>query len=116
MIARQWRGRVPADRVKDYFALLERTGLADYTATPGHRGTLVLLDRDSEAAEFTLLTLWESMDAVKAFAGDDPGRARYYPGDGEFLLDFPERVRHYEVLADEGFDGMGEAQELLLNE
>ena len=49
-------------------------------------------------AEFLLLTLWDSMDAVKAFAGDDPDRPVYYPDDDEYLLEREPTVSHYQVL------------------
>ena len=38
------------------------------------------------------------MEAVRAFAGPEPERARYYPEDDAFLLDKPEFVQHYEVV------------------
>ncbi len=47
--------------------------------------------------EFVTLTLWESEDAVRAFAGEDNLRARYYPEDDDFLLAFAEFVRHSQV-------------------
>jgi heme-degrading monooxygenase HmoA len=99
MIMREWRGRLPHDRVDDYFRYLKVTGLPEYGATPGHRGTWVLLDREGETAEYTLLTLWESRNAIRAFAGDDISRAKYYPDDRQYFVDMPAKVRHYEVLA-----------------
>lgn len=99
MIMREWRGRLPHEKVDEYFEYLKVTGLADYAATPGHRGTRVLLDRDGDTAEYTLLTFWDSLDAVRAFAGDDVSRAKYYPEDGQYFINMPERVRHYEVMA-----------------
>jgi heme-degrading monooxygenase HmoA len=50
-------------------------------------------------AEFTLISLWESWDAIKAFAGPDHERAVYYPEDKSFLLHLDPKVRHYEVLS-----------------
>ena len=39
-----------------------------------------MLRRDvADRTEFVMFTLWESLDAVKAFAGDDYERAVYYP-------------------------------------
>ena len=38
------------------------------------------------------------MEAIRAFAGDDVERARYYPEDREYLLQLEPRVAHYEVL------------------
>jgi heme-degrading monooxygenase HmoA len=47
---------------------------------------------------FITLTFWESLDAIRAFAGDDVERAKYYPEDPEFLLEFEPCVVHYEVV------------------
>ncbi|HEX6930085.1 MAG TPA: hypothetical protein VF267_12585 [Gammaproteobacteria bacterium] len=102
MILREWRGRVPREKVDAYLGVLEQTGLKEYAATPGHRGTWVLVDHDCDGdgrtAEFVLLTLWPSREAIAAFAGEDIGRAVYYPEDDGFLLEKPERLRHYDVL------------------
>jgi heme-degrading monooxygenase HmoA len=49
-------------------------------------------------AEFLLLTLWESMEAVQRFAGSTPERAVFYPEDDDFLVERDEHVDHYEVL------------------
>ena len=49
-------------------------------------------------AEFLLLTLWDSEEAVRGFAGDDPGKAVFYPEDERFLVERGERVDHYEVV------------------
>jgi heme-degrading monooxygenase HmoA len=58
----------------------------------------VLLDREGDTAEYTLLTLWESRDAIRAFAGDDISRAKYYPDDQHYFIHMPDKVRHYDVL------------------
>jgi len=98
MIARTWHGRVPAEKADAYLDYLKATGLPDYARTPGHRGTQVLRRVDGGVAHFVLTTLWDSLDAVRAFAGDDPERARYYPADDDFLLEREPRVTHYELL------------------
>ena len=102
MIMREWRGLLPRDKVDDYLEYLRVTGLSEYAATPGHRGTWVLLaqgvDGEVDTAEYTLLTLWESRDAIRAFAGEDIGKAKYYPEDHRYFLEMPEKVRHYEVI------------------
>ena len=97
MIARLWHGAVPEARGDAYLDYLDRTGLPDYRATPGNRGVQVLRRTEGGRTHFLLLTLWESWDAVRAFAGDDPERARYYPEDAEYLLELEPRVTHYEV-------------------
>ena len=98
MIARTWHGRVPAEKANAYYAYLRRTGLAGYAATPGNRGVSVLRRTDGDVTHFLLLTLWDSLEAIQAFAGPEYERARYYPADDEYLLEREPFVTHYEVL------------------
>ena len=97
MIARLWHGAVPEEKGDAYLDYLHRTGLPDYRATPGNRGVQVLRRTEGGRTHFLLVTLWESWDAIRAFAGDDVERARYYPEDADFLLELEPRVTHYEV-------------------
>lgn len=99
MIARIWRGVTPAHKADDYLAYLEATGLKEYRATPGNRGVQVLRRISDDEAEFVLISHWESLDAIRAFAGDDYERAVYYPEDKAFLLAFAPNVDHFEVIA-----------------
>jgi heme-degrading monooxygenase HmoA len=98
VIARIWRGRTPAEKADAYLDYLRATGLKEYAATPGNRGVLVLRRVEGGVAEFLLVSLWVSVDAIKAFAGEDHERAVYYPEDDEYLLERETTVSHYEVL------------------
>jgi heme-degrading monooxygenase HmoA len=98
MIARIWHGTTPAAKADDYLALLQRTGIPDYQATPGNQGVFVLRRLEGEAAHFLLISLWSSMEAIAAFAGAEVEQARYYPEDPDFLLELEPQVTHYEVL------------------
>jgi heme-degrading monooxygenase HmoA len=98
MIARTWHGRVPAAKADAYHAYLRRTGLPDYAATPGNRGVLVLRRTEGDVTHFVLTTMWDSLEAIRAFAGDDVTRARYYPEDDDYLLERQPFVTHFEVL------------------
>jgi len=53
-----------------------------------------------DKVEFLLITLWDSWNAIKAFAGEDYEKAVYYPEDEKFLLQLDPHVLHYEVLED----------------
>jgi heme-degrading monooxygenase HmoA len=98
MIARAWHGRVPAGKADAYYEYLLATGLADYRKTPGNRGVWVFRRTEGEVTHFLLTTLWDSYDAIRAFAGADYEHARYYPEDDDFLLEREPFVVHYEVL------------------
>jgi heme-degrading monooxygenase HmoA len=98
MIARIWRGTVRESDKDTYYAYLQKTGLTEYAETPGNRGVHTLRRLADGKCEFLLLTLWDSWDAIKNFAGADYEQAVYYPEDDKFLLDRGPRVEHYEVL------------------
>ena len=98
MIARTWHGRVPAAKADAYHGYLRRSGLPDYAATPGYRGVLVLRRTEGEVTHFVITTLWDSVAAIRRFAGDDYARARYYPEDDDYLLEREPFVTHHDVL------------------
>ena len=97
MIARTWRGATRAADADRYLEYLEATGLPGYRGTPGNRGVLALRRIVGDRAEFLLVSLWESEEAIRRFAGADPDRAVFYPEDDRFLVARDERVRHYQV-------------------
>ena len=90
MIARIWRGRVRPGLLEEYRSYIEGTGLRDYAQTPGNRDAYMLTREGPEYGEVTTLSFWDNEAALSAFAGDDITRARYYPEDQRFLVDFPE--------------------------
>ena len=100
MIARLWHGVTQADKADEYGEYLERTGIPDYKATRGNRGVYLMRRLEGNQAHFLILTLWESNEAIKEFAGEEIDKARYYPEDAGFLLELEPFVKHYEVLSD----------------
>jgi heme-degrading monooxygenase HmoA len=102
MIVRMWRGRTRAERADEYFEYLKRTGVREYEATRGHRGVRVLRRVERGEAEFLVLSLWDSLDAIRRFAGEEFEKPVYYPEDEKFLLELEPRVSHYAVILEEG--------------
>lgn len=98
MIARIWRGVVREADKDIYYEYLKKTGLEEYAATPGNRGVYTLRRVADGKCEFLLLTLWDSWDAIKAFAGSDYEKAVYYPEDEKFLVAMEPKVTHYELM------------------
>jgi heme-degrading monooxygenase HmoA len=99
MIARVWRGWTRTRDADGYARYIEQTGMTTARATPGNRGAYVLSRGEAERTEFMTVLLWESLDAVKAFAGDDVTRARFFPEDERFLVDRELDVRHFDVVS-----------------
>lgn len=100
MIARIWEGAVPAAKAEAYLELMRTVALPDYRATPGNLGAWCLHRIDGETARFEMLTFWTEVDAIKAFAGEDHERAKYYDFDESFLIEKPEFVRHFTAHSD----------------
>ncbi len=101
MIMRIWHGATPAARADDYLEYLRATGLKEYRATPGNRGVQIVRRISEGRADFLTISLWESLDAIRGFAGDDIERAVYYPEDEAYLLEREPTVTHYEVMVEE---------------
>ena len=102
MIARIWHGVTPASKADAYFEYLQKTGVKEYRSTEGNRGVLVLRRFHDDHADFLLVSLWTSLDAVRKFAGPEIEKAVYYPEDRAFLVELEPNVTHYEVLAGPG--------------
>lgn len=97
MIARLWYGRTHPAHYDEYARFVEETGLRGLSAIQGNLGAYLFRRLVDDEAEFLVLSLWESLDAIRTFAGDEIDTARYYPDDKDFLLAFEPEVQHYEV-------------------
>jgi len=102
MIAREWKCLCPPTHRDGFLKHLYQTGVAETSGTPGFLGYQVLTRDVDGMVEFTLVTYWESLAAIKAFAGEEIERAVLYPGDEVFEIVPETVVRHYEVVGAEG--------------
>jgi heme-degrading monooxygenase HmoA len=100
MIARTWRGATAAHDADAYLDYLHQTGLAEYRKVDGNRGVLALRRLVEDRAEFLLVSLWDSEESIRQFAGDEIEKAVFYPEDERFLVDRDNHVVHYEVAFD----------------
>ena len=97
MIARIWKGVVRVEDADTYGQYIKDTGFAEYGDTPGNRGAWMLRRDLGERTEFLTFSLWESLDALKAFTGDDYETAVYYPKDDRYLVERDDVCAHYDV-------------------
>jgi heme-degrading monooxygenase HmoA len=81
MIARTWHGVTDASKSDEY------------QATEGNLGVYVLRRIEGDKVHFLLLTLWESVEAIKKFAGAKMEKAKYYPADKESCLSYNQPSR-----------------------
>ena len=97
MITRIWHGMTEAKHADEYLKYVEDTGLTDYRKVDGNLSAKLLRRIDGNVCHFLTVTEWDSYENIKKFAGNDFERARYYPDDKKYLLEFEEYVSHYET-------------------
>jgi heme-degrading monooxygenase HmoA len=98
VIARLWRGRAMPELADIYFHHVTERVFPSLESIPGHRGAWLLRRETEGRVEFLVLTLWDSMEAVERFAGNDPSVAVVEPAARAALAEFDEIVAHYELL------------------
>lgn len=99
MICRMWHGVTPSSKADAYAAFLKQRAIPDYRSVPGNLDVAVLRRDEPEVTHFLTVTHWESEESIRAFAGDDLLRAKYYPEDQDFLLELEPEVQHFVVAA-----------------
>ena len=87
MILRTWHGRTTLEDADAYERFMIERAAPDYGSVDGLLRTVFTRRDEGEVAHFLLVTVWEDMDAVRRFAGDDPAKAKYYPEDDRYLLE-----------------------------
>jgi heme-degrading monooxygenase HmoA len=98
VIARIWQGEVRRADAETYGEYIRETGFGEYGHTAGNRGAWLLRRDDGEQTRFLALSLWESLDAVRGFAGEDVEAAVLYPEDARYLLPGSSSITHYDVV------------------
>jgi len=100
VIARIWRGTTSKEQAEEYLHLMRTIALPDYRSIPRNRGAFALYRVDGETAYFVMITHWDSLEAVREFAGEDIEAAKYYDFDVNYLIDRGPVVEHYELFTD----------------
>ena len=98
MIAREWKARVPLSEKEGFLSYLNETGVKETSATSGFKGAQVLVRDLEKKSEVTLVTYWSSVEAIKAFSGEEIEIAKLYPDDYKYDLEPDHFVSHYEVV------------------
>lgn len=98
MIVRAWRGQARAANASAYSEHFRRKVLPELESIEGFLGAALLRGDGTDGVEFLVLTRWASMDAIRAFAGDDVGKAVVEPDAAAALVSFDRTVRHYDVV------------------
>lgn len=99
MICRMWHGRTPRAKADAYARFLEQRAIPDYRSVPGNLDVAILRRDEGDITHFLTVTRWDSEASIRRFAGDDLLKAKYYPEDEQYLLEFEPQVQHFDIVA-----------------
>jgi len=97
LIARIWRGRTLTAKADEYEKYLNAAGVSELLKIPGNHGVEILRRADGPQTEFVVISYWESIAAIRKFAGADWQQPHVTARDREFLVNGESAVAHYEV-------------------
>ncbi|HEV8332325.1 MAG TPA: antibiotic biosynthesis monooxygenase [Steroidobacteraceae bacterium] len=98
MIARHWRGLVKRERADAYVEHLQSQTLPQLVQLAGFHDARVLRRDLPQGVEFLVVTIWESLDSIRAFAGTDVESAVVPPEARDMMIEYDRKARHYEVV------------------
>jgi heme-degrading monooxygenase HmoA len=98
VIARIWRGWTRSWDADAYADLLRQKAMPQCRSAPGNLAAYLLRRGDGDRTEFAVLTLWESLDAVRGFAGEDIEQPVPSAADETFLTGPPPAITHYTAI------------------
>ncbi len=97
MISRHWKGIAGNEKADSYIDHLKKDTFPKLSKIDGFIRGSILLRRIEQGTEFLIITDWESMEAIRAFAGDPADAAVVPPVVHEMMVDYDRKVLHYEV-------------------
>jgi heme-degrading monooxygenase HmoA len=97
MVARVWHGRTPLAKADEYRQYLYEVGVKKIATLPGNRGVQMMVSKSTDQGEFMVISYWDSVDAIKGYAGADYTRVHDLPRDKDFLIDKETLVRHFDL-------------------
>jgi len=101
MIVRTWHGRTRLFDGDEYEAFMKERAAPDYGSVAGLESLFFTRRNEGDVSHFLLITVWDSIDSVKNFAGENPEIAKYYPEDDEYLLEKEDYSQNFQVFCSE---------------
>jgi heme-degrading monooxygenase HmoA len=97
-----WRGSAIRERADDYIKHLQQSVVPELRQIDGFKGVYLLRRESSDGVEFVVLTLWESMDVIRRFAGENPEVAVVAPAARALFREYDAEVKHFEIMLNLG--------------
>jgi len=97
MIVREWRALATRPNAVAYIKFFADTVVPILKTIAGNRGARLMHREVAEGVELVAMTLWDTLDAIKAFGGADTTTARVEPEAQALFIRFDDRVSLYEL-------------------
>jgi heme-degrading monooxygenase HmoA len=97
MIARTWHGKTKTIDAEVYRQLVIDTGIKELTSTKGNLGAEIWQRQEGDITHIWVISWWDNLERIKAFAGEEIEKPRYYKEDKKYLLEFEPSVLHYKA-------------------
>lgn len=97
MISRHWRGVVKTEESDDYLSHLQKDTFPQLANIPGFVSASILRRSTARGVEFVILTTWDSMEAIRQFAGESADVAVVPPVAQAMMVEYDKEVVHYEI-------------------
>ena len=101
MIERVWSARTTRDGAQQYAEHFRRVVLPELEVIAGYRGARLMEREQDGGIEVVVVTRWQTLDAIRAFAGDELDHAVVHDAAAALLTDYDRRVRHFGVVHDD---------------
>ncbi|MBN3883531.1 MULTISPECIES: antibiotic biosynthesis monooxygenase family protein [unclassified Nostoc] len=101
VVARIWHGQTLTNKADEYYKYLTEAGVKKIQSIPGNLGVQVFRRTNGTTTEFTVISYWNSRDAIRAFAGNDIEKVHPLPKDNQYLIEPETKVKHFDVLLDQ---------------
>jgi len=96
-IMRLWHGEVSIEKADEYEQFMLDRAAPDYSSVEGLLNLSFQRRNEETKAHFLLVTVWDSIESIKKFAGEQPEIAKYYSEDDNFLLSKEKNTSLYDV-------------------
>lgn len=98
MVARVWKGSTRPANAARYLAHLTEKIFPEMRTLSGQAGVWVLQRPAGDTVEFIVMSMWQSREAVQAFAGQDIDVAVVPPEAQALLANWDAHAAHYDVV------------------
>ncbi len=96
-IMRLWHGEVAIEKADEYEKFMIEKAAPDYSSVEGLLNLYFQRQDEKTKAHFLLVTIWDSLESIKQFAGSEPELAKYYQEDDNFLLEKEKYTTMYDI-------------------